>query len=175
MVEKQTKKQLGFTLIELMIVIAIIGILAAIAIPNFQNYQLKSKSGEAKFILGSIKTTSEAYRSEYDTYVACSANPATIPGVSKLPWINGNGDFDSIGFSPLGKVYYSYSVIPGQSGITTSYIALAEADLDGDGGAGEASGGLAGAMVGSGASNANNSLFSLINSGKLTDENPGIW
>ena len=170
-----TANQEGFTLIELMIVIAIIGILAAIAIPNFVNYQLKSKTGEAKFNLGSIKTTSEAYRSEHDSYVVCAANPASVPGGTKLPWVTANSDFNLIGFAPTGKVYFSYSVIAGPSGITTSYIALAEGDLDGDGGASGAPGGLAGASVESGASNANNSLFALINSGKLTDENPGIW
>ena len=165
----------GFTLIELIIIIAIIGILAAIAIPNFVNYQLKSKTVEAKVNLGSIKTIFEAYRSEHDTYIVCAANPAMIPGLTKISWVSVNGDFQKTGFTPIGKVFFTYSVIAGLTGKATSYIALAEGDLDGNGGAGGAPGGLAGATVGSGASNANNSLFSLINSGILTDENPGIW
>ncbi|MBI3622114.1 MAG: prepilin-type N-terminal cleavage/methylation domain-containing protein, partial [Nitrospirae bacterium] len=63
----QTKK--GFTLIELMIVVAIIGILAAIAIPNFLRFQAKSKQAEAKTNLGAIGTTAESYRAERDFYV----------------------------------------------------------------------------------------------------------
>jgi len=63
-----TKK--GFTLIELMIVVAIIGILAAIAIPNFLRFQAKSKQAEAKTNLGALGTSAESYRAEHDTYRA---------------------------------------------------------------------------------------------------------
>jgi len=58
----------GFTLIELMIVIAIIGILAAIAIPNFVKFQCRSKQSEARTSLKAIYTAQEGYRAEYDTY-----------------------------------------------------------------------------------------------------------
>jgi prepilin-type N-terminal cleavage/methylation domain-containing protein len=50
------KSPLGFTLIELMIVVVIIGILAAIAIPNFLTYQARAKQSEAKLALGDIFT-----------------------------------------------------------------------------------------------------------------------
>ncbi|MEI6737267.1 MAG: pilin, partial [Pseudomonadota bacterium] len=46
----------GFTLIELMIVVAIIGILAAVAIPSYQNYTAKAQATEALSILGGLKT-----------------------------------------------------------------------------------------------------------------------
>lgn len=66
---KQLKSQKGFTLIELMIVVAIIGILAAIAIPNFLTYQLKSRQSEAKVNLGAIKTSLIAFQAERGCYL----------------------------------------------------------------------------------------------------------
>ncbi len=61
----------GFTLIELMIVVAIIGILAALAIPNFIRFQARSKQSEVKANLKSLFTAERSYYQEHDTYSEC--------------------------------------------------------------------------------------------------------
>ena len=80
---KSFRKQEGFTLIELMIVVAIIGILAAIAIPNFLTYQLKSRQSEAKVNLNAIKTSQIAFQAEKSCYLGIVAPPlgAAAPAV----------------------------------------------------------------------------------------------
>lgn len=73
------KIQRGFTLIELMIVVAIIGILAAIAIPNFIRFQARSKQSEAKTNLKAIFTGQRSFFGERDTYSAVAANIGFSP------------------------------------------------------------------------------------------------
>lgn len=61
----------GFTLVELMVVVAIIGILSSIAVPNFKKYQAKSKQSEAKIQLAAVYSTEVGANADYDTYATC--------------------------------------------------------------------------------------------------------
>ncbi len=73
------RPEAGFTLIELMIVVAIIGILATVAIPNFQRFQAKARTSEGKLALSAAFTAEKAFLAEADTYSACLNQIGYIP------------------------------------------------------------------------------------------------
>ena len=126
-----SRRRAGFTLIELMIVVAIIGILAAIAIPNFIMFQLRSKTAEAKTNLAAIRTAQEGSFAEFGRYM----NEGTPWGGNldsqKHPWTPGSG-FEQIGWRPEGEVYYQY--VSETDPARTNYSLVALGDLDDDNG-----------------------------------------
>jgi prepilin-type N-terminal cleavage/methylation domain-containing protein len=120
----------GFTLIELMIVVAIIGILAAIAIPAFANMQMRAKRSELAMNLDAIRTSEKAYQAEFDTFVDCAMNPGALNGAIQQDWGTPGGGWDLIGWEPDGKVRGQYQVT-GSTGV--AFVVDGFSDIDGDG------------------------------------------
>jgi len=146
------RREKGFTLIELMIVVAIIAILAAVAIPQYRKFQMRAKTAEAKSNIGAIRTAEEGWAAEYDKYILNGWYPGSA-GSQTQTWDPDADDaqgFTKIGFKPAGSVYYDYCVVDGDetsdltaaspSGFDSTDVTdgsvditiIARGDLDGD-------------------------------------------
>jgi len=133
-------RQRGFTLIELMVAVAIIGLLAALAIPNYLRFQLHSRTSEAKANLAAIRTAEEGYYAEYGLYVAALPAPAALPGASRASWPRPAPGcpacFDTVGWAPEGQVFFQYEVVTAAIGAATGpnvFTAAALGNLEDDG------------------------------------------
>jgi type IV pilus assembly protein PilE len=113
------KRSRGFTLVELMIVVAILGILAAIAIPTYRNYVSSAKRSEAKANLETLRLLEEQYFADQRTYLAGASTNALMAAGTGLP-----------GFEPgnVADLNYDYKVEANPattSNIATSFRATA--------------------------------------------------
>jgi type IV pilus assembly protein PilA len=114
----------GFTLIELMIVVGIIGILVAIAAPNFNRYQAKARQSEAKIGLAAIYSGEKSFFSEYSVYDdACDAIGYTPEGQKRLYSIGWSVVANSANALAVG--YAGGSATAGYSTLNPPYTAIA--------------------------------------------------
>ena len=154
MTTKRSRKA-AFTLMELMVAVAILGVLAAIAVPSFIGYVRRARTGEATLTLGTLYGAAAAlYSAEHAgreinsvIVTSCVAEPNTLtpatPNPNKQPFKGGPG-FDQLSFRQAEYVSFGYGItsIGNPGGITcfsnpsaspAVYTFYARGDLDGDG------------------------------------------
>ena len=94
----------GFSLVELMVVVSIIGVLASVAVPNFQKYQARAKQTEAKVQLSTIYTIERTFVMDQNSYTSCLYDIGFQPnGVGKSYYTTGFKDSPSTGCGPDGS------------------------------------------------------------------------
>jgi prepilin-type N-terminal cleavage/methylation domain-containing protein len=119
----------GFTLVELMMVVAIIGILASIATANFMHLQYQAKRAEILPNVDGIKATLIAHLATFDSFTEQTTyHPTPSPGKKLLEWTDGSG-FDELGWRPDGKIRGAYKMHA--EGLNFRVYGIS--DVDGDG------------------------------------------
>lgn len=118
MVGKRTSR--GFSLVELMIVVVLIGILSVVAYVGYRRFVTASYKAEATSVIGGIATAQEGYKAESGAYLnvsGASTNlyPASVPGPFKTEWggacVSCSGSWTTLAYKPSAPVIFGYSTV----------------------------------------------------------------
>lgn len=144
----------GMTIIELLVTVAIVGILASVALPTFQLYRFRTRTTESSTIMTGIRVNQESFGATNDLYADITvpnpdpAGPQGPPTAAKRRWefvpclatcsraAPADCDrFACVGFSPNAEVYYHYQSPAGSfgAGAINEYAIGSGGDVDGDG------------------------------------------
>ncbi len=128
----------GFTLTELMVVVAIVSLLAVLAVWGVRKYIFASKSTEAIQMVGSIKTAQEAFKEETGVYMPVSTTidtyyPMTTPGNQKHSWGAPThpdyANWQTLGVSTPNPVIFGYATVAGGPGDTVPALGTVQQTL----------------------------------------------
>lgn len=145
-ISERSRTRGGFTLTELMITVSLIGVLSAIAIPNFMSYQARTRRSEGFTHVAGIARAYKVYHAEQGRFPDTSrdAGFVSLPNTAalstaKLPWdVDTENFFKIVGWRPDGDVYYTYEVesVDGCGGGCTDqacFTITAHGNVDNDG------------------------------------------
>ena len=123
----------GFTLVELMIVVAIVAVLALLGMVGYQRIMNASHSAEARHMLGAIRLAQEGRKAETGSYANVSPGYTLCPtgagAALKVGWNQACGQWAQLPVKSDGPVRYGYATIAGRSGVAVNNVPNQNADF----------------------------------------------
>src|SRR4051812_7082055 len=100
----------GFTLLELALVMAMIAVLVALAVPSMEVFVRRSEAAEPRALLPAIAAAEQAYRRDHGKYVAAAPSAAEVPRATVGAFDASAAGWAALGIRPEGPIRYRYQV-----------------------------------------------------------------